>query len=79
MRKPKFIRPVIVIEWIDAETGHGWEEDNEVDVVLPIATTIGFLLKETEDAFIVASTVSGTSSNSRIKVPKGMVKSSRLI
>ena len=74
-RKPKYKYPLVEILWIDAETGHGWEEETEIDVVLPPATTIGFLLKETEDALIIASTISGSSSNSRIKIPKGMTKS----
>ena len=74
MAAKKYKHPLVEITWVDAETDHGWEETSESDAVLPITTTIGFLIRETDDAYLVASTISETSSNGRIKVPKGMVK-----
>lgn len=78
-KKPTYKHPLVEIQWIDAETDHGWEEDHEVEVELPIAVTIGFLVRETDDAFLIASTYSGTSTNARIKIPKGMIKEYKLL
>lgn len=73
-RKAKYKHPLVEILWVDAETGHGWEEHDEIDVALPTAVTVGFLIRETEDAYLVASTYSDTATNARIKIPKGMMK-----
>ena len=77
--KKKYKHPLVEVLWIDAETTHGWEESKEADIILPEATTVGFLIRETEDAYLIASTYSDTSSNGRIKIPKGMAKSYKVI
>ena len=77
--KPKYKHPLVEIIWVDAETTHGWEESNEADITLPLATTVGFLIRETDDGYLVASTYSDTSSNARIKIPKGMCKTYKVI
>lgn len=74
----KYDYPLIELTWVDAETQHGWENDEEVDHELPYVTTVGFLIKHTVDSrghgvYVVASSVGGGNSNSRIKVPKNMV------
>mgnify|MGYP006282708227 CR=1 FL=1 len=74
----KYDYPLIELTWVDAETQHGWEGDDEVDHELPYVTTVGFLIKHTIDSrghgvYVIASTVGGGNSNSRIKVPKNMV------
>lgn len=79
VKKPKYRHQLVEITWVDAETGHGWEEHEELDTTLPIAITVGFLIRETEDAYLVASTYSEASTNARIKIPKGMVKSCQFL
>lgn len=74
VKKSKYNHQLVEIIWVDAETSHGWEEHAEANATLPTAITIGFLIRETEDAYLVASTYSDTASNARIKIPKGMVK-----
>lgn len=82
MRKgaSKYELPLIEIQWVDAETTYGWENIDESDHELPIVTTVGFLIKHTVDqngngVYVVASTYGdgGAATNSRIKIPKGMV------
>lgn len=78
VKKQKYKYPLVKIVWVDAETEHGWEEVDEASN-LPVATTVGFLIKDQVDAhghemYLVASTYSESSTNGRFKIPKGMVK-----
>lgn len=78
--KQKFPYPLIMVEWKDAQTSHGWEEETEVDTNLPTVMTIGFLIRETTDAFLICSTVGlDKTNNSRLLIPKGMVTNSKLL
>lgn len=79
VKKSKYKHPLVELLWVDAETTHGWEEHMEADVLLPTAITVGFLIRETDDAYLVASTYSDSATNARIKVPKGMVKQMSLL
>jgi hypothetical protein len=73
--KSKHKYPLIRLDWIDAESGAAeWIEPSEIDGTLPAVTTIGFLIKETEDTYIIASTITDTHINGQFKVPKGMTK-----
>jgi len=76
---PKYKYPLVQITWVDAETDHGWEETDGVEPVLPIATTVGFLIKGGADKngneyYVICSTYADNSNNGRFKIPKGMVK-----
>lgn len=78
--KQKFPYPLIVVEWKDAQTSHGWEDETESDVSLPTVVTVGFLIKDTPDAFLISSTVGqDKTNNSRLLIPKGMVTNSKLL
>lgn len=66
--------PVVYVEWVDAETEGGWEEEKEIGK-LPVCATLGFLVKETEDTIVVASTYESTHTNARIKIPRAWLKS----
>ena len=44
----------VIIKWIDSRQIHGWMLDNEVDDTCCSIESHGFLVKETEDAYIVA-------------------------
>lgn len=65
--------PIVLITWEDAETDHGWEEHDAIGGDLPVAYTIGFLVKETKGYYLIASTVTDDSNNGRFKIPKQMV------
>lgn len=68
---------LVEIKWLDAETSHGWEED--VDASNVPVTTVGFLVYKDERNVVIASTVSDKQHNSRIKIPKGMIRKMRPI
>lgn len=68
--------PLVAIEWDDAETDSGWKNREEhEDPVDRIAYTVGYLIRKTDNHYIVAATVDADgASNNRIQIPKGMVK-----
>jgi len=81
--KSKYKYPLVEVVWIDAETEHGWEEIGE-DSSLPVATTIGFLIKDMPDKnghemLLLASTYADSQTNGRFKIPKSMVKELKVL
>lgn len=71
----KYPYPLVKMEWIDAETTLGWESEGENKPTVPLVVTVGFLVFETDDLVSIASTVGDDRShNSRINIPKGMIK-----
>lgn len=75
-RKPKYPFPLVEIKWRDAQTSHGWEHMEEVELEVPVVTTVGFLVKEDEHAIMVASSVGDDKhTNARMLIPTGMVVS----
>ncbi len=80
MAKPKYPYPLVEVRWLDAQTSHGWEDQTEVDSEVPVVTTVGFLLKETEESIVIASSVGQDKThNSRITIPTGMIKDRRIL
>ncbi len=68
--------PAVLITWDDAEVSNDWELQSEgPELEEALVETLGFLVKETEKYYLVASTLSGEHTNARTKIPKGMVKS----
>jgi hypothetical protein len=69
--------PLVLVEWHDACTSFGWENEDEVDTSEELMTTIGFVIAKGEHTIIVASSIdndTGKMNNSRIKIPVGMIK-----
>lgn len=74
----KYSNPLVEILWHDALTTFGWEHEDEIDTSEELMTTIGFVVAKGDHTIIVASSVdneTGKLSNSRIKIPVGMIKS----
>lgn len=67
---------IVVVEWVDAHTSHGWEGDGDASAEGAIVYTVGFLVRSSRGAITVASTSDkqGTN-NARITIPRGMIKS----
>lgn len=65
--------PVVVIIWDDAETAGGWEEIPE-EIKPAIATSMGFLIKESDDHVLIASSYDERHVNGRLQIPRGMIK-----
>lgn len=74
----KFGLPLVIVEWHDAATGHGWENHEEVDTREELMITVGFIVAKGDSTVVIASSIDKedhAQSNSRIKIPLGMVKS----
>ena len=65
------------IEWVDAVSDGGWEEDIKVDIH-PVRT-VGFLVSESKDGICLASTVSGEMTNARMHIPKAWITKRKVI
>ena len=44
----------VIIKWIDSRQIHGWVLDDEIDDTCCNIESCGFLVKETDEAYIVA-------------------------
>lgn len=74
----KYDKSLVEVVWLDAETTHGWETDDETDLEQVPIVTIGFLIAKGEHIVVVASSIdktTGTNNNSRIKIPIAMIES----
>lgn len=70
----KYDYPLVECLWLDAETSFGWEDVADADLSLAEAITVGFLLAKNEHYLSIASTTSGGTCNSRIKIPIKMIQ-----
>lgn len=68
--------PLVHIVWDDAAVlGEGWKDS--FDPKPQLVDTVGFLIKETEDHVVVASTVSLDEHTGHFQIPRLMIKSIR--
>jgi len=67
----------VYIEWVDAVSDGGWEDDIKVDIH-PVRT-VGFLVSESKDGICLASTVSGEMTNARMHIPKAWITKRKVI
>ena len=67
---------LMLIEWQDATTDHGWESTTEELSTCNI-TSIGWCISETDKAYVLAGDINGvkddTETNRRIAIPKDWV------
>lgn len=66
--------PLVEIKWDDAVTDVGWMDAAEIEPSNEVATTIGFVVKETPKHVVIASTIDADgSTNGRIQIPIKMI------
>ena len=76
----KFGLPLVLVEWHDAATNHGWEAHEAVDTDEELMITVGFVIAKGKNTIVIASSIDKghhAQSNSRIKIPVGMIASIR--
>lgn len=79
--KPPFLHyPCVLIIWDDAAGfRHGWTSKDE-PLIPQLAVSVGFLIKETDNHLLIAQDVDGDGShNGRGQIPKGMVRSMKIL
>lgn len=74
-KKPKYPYPLVEVYWTDAQTSHGWEEEDESEIDTPVVISVGFMIRRNEKGVRLASTV-GTdrTHNGRIDIPDKMIQ-----
>lgn len=78
-RRKKYLFPLVEVYWDDAATAHGWDEAPKT-IKPQVALTVGFLVAESEDHLIIASSIDDLGmTNSRIQIPKKMIIRSKLL
>lgn len=66
--------------WDDASSmEHGWVDPADEKPVPQLVKTVGFLVNETKDYLVIASTTDGTWVNGRFQIPTGMVVSKKTL
>jgi hypothetical protein len=68
---------VVYVEWVDAVADLGWQAQT-VPCLHP-CRTIGYLIGETKDTLLIATTISMQESNARMHIPKAWVTNRRNI
>lgn len=71
--KEQYKYKVVVIIWDDAESSDGWEEAPE-ELEPKLATSVGFLVRQTEKYVLIAQSYDNGHTNGRFQIPKGMIK-----
>lgn len=70
--------PLIEVIWDDASTDNGWEP--VPDVLVPeLVTTVGFLVRETQEHILIANSYDPNHTNGRIQIPIRMVVSRKVL
>ncbi len=72
--------PIVEIIWHDAECDPAWKTvDVLIEGKLPVVYTIGYLLYEDKEKYLVASTIGGDEATSVIAIPADWVTKVSLI
>lgn len=69
------------IQWYDASSDHGWQETKDVTPHKALTYSVGFVVKETKQAIVLANTWDQESEtcNCIMTIPIGMIKRRRVM
>lgn len=69
------------VEWIDSKSGPDeWERWDDLEPLAPvICKTVGYLVEDTDDYKILASTISGKFVLGRLAIPSGCILKSTIL
>lgn len=70
----KYKYKLIEVVWDDSITDSGWEATPE-NLEPSLAVTVGFLVRETQEHILIASTYDEDHTNARLQIPKKCIKS----
>ena len=66
---------LVEVTWDDASSlEHGWVDPADEKLQPQLVKTVGFLVNESENYLVIASTTDGNWVNGRFQIPRGMVK-----
>lgn len=79
MKTGKYPYNVVEIVWDDAEAQEaGWAPAPD-KLTESLAMTVGFLIKETKKHVLISHTTDAEQINGRLQIPKGMIKSIKVL
>ena len=64
---------IVLVEWDDACSSYHWEPRNDLTHKLP-SVSVGILLREDDEEIEVALTLTQTSKNNSVAIPRGCIK-----
>ena len=69
------------IQWYDASSDHGWQDCKDVGAHKGLTYSVGFVIKETKQAVVLANTWDEESDtcNCLMTIPLGMIKKRRVM
>ena len=74
---------VIVVEWEDSGSNHGWLNEGDEKVSICMCETTGFLVDETKDGIAIAQNTSSSKGykpyGNVISIPKSAIKKRKVI
>ena len=69
--------PIVEVRWLDALELGGWTEHKDVVNKPMPSRTVGFLIRESDEALCVAALVNKNHVGLAVVIPRGMVTSVR--
>lgn len=75
LKEPKrpYKYPLLVVTWDDAESDDGWEEA-PTTLEAALATSVGFLVRQTQEYILLAQSYDNGHTNGRFQIPKVNIK-----
>lgn len=72
---------ILYVEWIDANSSVGWQGKDEIekDAKVSRCYSIGYVIKETKEEIVIATTVSDDEANCWIAIPKDWIRKRRKV
>lgn len=70
---------IVFIVWDDAESLEAGWDTPPTTLKESLAMTVGFLVKETKKHVMISHTTDGNNINGRLQIPKGMIKSMKVL
>ncbi len=52
------MRVMLLVDWVDSSSAHGWNHIDAINPALKVCTSIGFVINVTDDALILAAHLS---------------------
>ncbi len=76
--KKEYKYPLLIVVWDDAECDFGWEE-TPTELEPALVTSVGFLVRQTENYILLAQSYDNGHTNGRFQIPKTLIKETKEI
>lgn len=70
---------MVLVEWVDSSTFHGWVEEKDIKDIPCYCFSVGWKIKANREVVTLSAMRSDNSSNLRQIIPRGCIKSVKVI